>query len=181
MRFNTTKVIYSALCLISVLLTACGSGGGGGAAATSAAPTIAPRFAYAANFNDGTVSMYTVNAATGQLRHNGYVVAGVNPISVTVDPRASSPTWRIAAITASRPTPLVPMARSRRLIVSVACNATNFATGSSPWSVTIDPSGKFAYVANSGSNDRLGLQHRPPTGRSRRYFAGLSPLALQWP
>jgi hypothetical protein len=41
------------------LLSACGSGSGGGSvAATSVAPTIAPRFAYAANFNDGTVSMY---------------------------------------------------------------------------------------------------------------------------
>ena len=27
-----------------------------------------------------------MNAATGQLRHNGYVAAGTNPVSVTVDP-----------------------------------------------------------------------------------------------
>ena len=47
---------------------------------------MVPRFAYLANYNDNTVSIYTVNAITGQLRANGYVMAGNRPISVTVDP-----------------------------------------------------------------------------------------------
>jgi hypothetical protein len=45
-----------------------------------------PRFAYVANFYDSSVSIYTANAETGQLRHNGYVAAGASPLSVTVDP-----------------------------------------------------------------------------------------------
>ena len=45
-----------------------------------------PRFACVANSADNTVSIYTVNAVTGQLRHNGYVAAGINLRSVTVDP-----------------------------------------------------------------------------------------------
>ncbi|MGB5081358.1 MAG: beta-propeller fold lactonase family protein, partial [Burkholderiales bacterium] len=45
-----------------------------------------PRFSYVANFSDNTVSIYTVDAATGQLRARGYVIAGTNPSSVTVDP-----------------------------------------------------------------------------------------------
>src|SRR5712691_3255658 len=49
---------------------------------------LSPRFAYVANELNGTVSMYIVDATTGQLRHNGYVaiVGGLSPISVTVDP-----------------------------------------------------------------------------------------------
>src|SRR2546428_432385 len=39
----------------------------------TARPLAVPRFAYVANFSDDTVSMYTVNATSGQLRHNGYV------------------------------------------------------------------------------------------------------------
>ncbi len=45
-----------------------------------------PRFAYVANFTSSTISIYTVDSTTGQLRHNGYVAAGTSPISVTVDP-----------------------------------------------------------------------------------------------
>lgn len=47
---------------------------------------IVPRFAYVANRGDNTVAIYTVNATTGQLRHNGYVASGMSPLSVTVDP-----------------------------------------------------------------------------------------------
>ncbi len=48
--------------------------------------TPSPRFAYVANFNDASVSIYTVNATSGQLRFNGYIGAGTKPISVAVDP-----------------------------------------------------------------------------------------------
>ena len=71
--------------MIAALLAAC-SGGGGGGTAPAAAASIVPRYAYVANNSDNTVSKYTVNAATGQLRANGYVAAGTRPFSVTVDP-----------------------------------------------------------------------------------------------
>ena len=75
-------------------LTACGGGGGGGAASAAAPDTPpttphannVPRFAYVANNTDNTVSIYTVNPATGQLRHNGCALTGIGPQSVTVDP-----------------------------------------------------------------------------------------------
>jgi len=43
------------------------------------------RFAYVAGNVDGTISAFTVNAATGQLRHNGYVFAGHLPEAIVVD------------------------------------------------------------------------------------------------
>src|SRR5215470_12879119 len=38
-----------------------------------------PRFAFVANIADGTLSAFTVNMATGQLRHNGYQNVGSSP------------------------------------------------------------------------------------------------------
>lgn len=81
-----------------LLLTACGGGGGGNPPAppppppANSAPTASnavaglPRFAYVANAFDDAVSIYTVNAGTGMLRHNGYVSTGEEPRSVTIDP-----------------------------------------------------------------------------------------------
>jgi 6-phosphogluconolactonase len=72
----------AALFACTLLVPAYGGGGGGGAGILSSVA----RFAYLANRGDNTVSIYTVNAGTGQLRANGYVAAGSSPRSVTVDP-----------------------------------------------------------------------------------------------
>lgn len=74
--------------LVAVLLAACGGegGGGGGGGAAAPAPNNVPRFAYVTSQNDDTVSIYRVHAATGQWHHQGFVLAGDAPASVTVDP-----------------------------------------------------------------------------------------------
>ena len=59
--------------MASFSLVNCGGGGGGGGG-TSA--HVYPRFAYVANVTDGTISIYTIDAATGKMRHNGYVRRG---------------------------------------------------------------------------------------------------------
>ena len=51
-----------------------------------AASTTPPRFAYAANSDDDTVSIYTVSMNPGELRHRGYVKTGTTPVSVATDP-----------------------------------------------------------------------------------------------
>jgi DNA-binding beta-propeller fold protein YncE len=43
-----------------------------------------PRFAYVANSKDNTVSIYTVDAATGLQLHNSYVLSGTAPLGVVV-------------------------------------------------------------------------------------------------
>ena len=45
------------------------------------------RFAFVPNMVDGTLSAYTTNPASGQLRHNGYQLVGEFPSSVVVEPR----------------------------------------------------------------------------------------------
>ncbi|MDO8990766.1 MAG: beta-propeller fold lactonase family protein [Sideroxyarcus sp.] len=106
--------------------------------------TPSPRFAYVANSSDNTVSIYTVNAATGQLRHNGYAMTGASPHSVTVDPSgrfAYVANWGDNTISAYN--------------INVSSGAlTGVGTvpaGTWPYAVTVDPSGKFAYVANEAS------------------------------
>src|SRR6266700_3058973 len=87
MSTNTANIKAKFLSLaLFLFVTACGGGGGGGGGGTPAAVANIPRFAYVANKNSNTVSIYTVNATTGQLRLNGYVTAEVSPASVAVDP-----------------------------------------------------------------------------------------------
>jgi len=105
-----------------------------------------PRFAYVANSGDGTVSIFRVDAATGQLHHRGYVPAGSTPQSVAVDHPGrfayvanfgsdSITTFSIDAVTGA-----------------LSQVGPEVATGVGPRSVTIHPSGRFAYAANSGGN-----------------------------
>src|SRR5262249_5936988 len=59
----------------------------GSTSLTVTATLASPRFAYVPNFIDSTVSIYTVNAISGQMRPSGYVRAGgAEPVSVAVDP-----------------------------------------------------------------------------------------------
>jgi hypothetical protein len=66
-RVGQALILIGILSLPPILFFSCGREGG------SPAPTssVFPRFAYVVNFYNNTVSIYTVDAATGQLRHNG--------------------------------------------------------------------------------------------------------------
>jgi len=106
-----------------------------------------PRFAFVPNMADGTLSSFTVNASTGQLRHNGYQPVGHIPSSVAVDPRAkfvyvaNSDSNNISAFSISTAGQLAPIA------------GQPFADEISPLSLVIDPTGSFLYSANSGSGN----------------------------
>ena len=73
------KIIsLAAVCLLAIL-AACGSGGGdsskkSGLPSDANGPNVTattPRYAYVANQNDNTVSIYAVESSTGQLRASG--------------------------------------------------------------------------------------------------------------
>ena len=150
MHLTDTKIIYRALCLVSILLSACGGGGSGGAAPG----TTTVRSAYVANSGDNTISQYTMDAG-GALTPKGTPtvasisgVANSNPTSVTVDPSgknayvANSGNEVISQFSIGTGGGLVPM--------NPATVASGSA-GSGPTSVTVDPTGKYAYAANSSS------------------------------
>src|SRR5262249_50139073 len=134
--------------LLALIIAGCGGGGGGNEGNTTTA--VVARFAYVANLGSfsggGELSAYTVNASTGQLRHNGYVVtaSGGGFASVAVDPSNrfvyathASGVWgyRINAATGA--------------LTSMSASAFTDG-GASPGAIAIDPLGRFAFVANSG-------------------------------
>lgn len=136
---------YAALVAMLWLAGCGGKGGGTGAgASTSALASIVPRFAYATNFNDGTVSMYTVDAATGQWRNNGYVTAGINPHSLVVHPSGKfvyvSNYGGGAIISAYA---VGSDGRLKTIAAPFSC------TKCAPRGLAIDPTGSFLYVTLS--------------------------------
>ena len=53
---------------------------------SGASTGLLTRFAYTANHDSGTVSIFTADLGSGRLRADGYVVAGTNPMAVAVAP-----------------------------------------------------------------------------------------------
>ena len=111
---------------------------------TVTAAVVVPRFAYVANSGDDTVSIYTVNATTGQLRHNGHAATGASPHCVTVDP---SGRFAYVANWGSNSVSAYAINAQTGALTSVGA----LPAGTWPYAVTVDPSGRFAYVANEAS------------------------------
>jgi len=151
--WKSVNAAFAALALLGGL-TACGGGGGGISDAevvpasvdvpTTAQPAslgTVPRFAYVANSASNTVSIYRVDASTGQWHPNGYAVTGDRPSAVTVDPSG-----QFAYVTNVY----------GNSISAYAVNASNGAltkvgddlpTGENPTAITIDAQHRFAYVS----------------------------------
>ena len=114
------------------------------------------QFAYVANSGDGTVSVYSINQNTGRLTAVGTAVAaGTLPLSVTVDPTgqfayvANYSSNNISAYTIDQV--------SGALTEITGLVGSPFAAGTKPLSVTVDPTGMFAYVANSGTDNNVSV------------------------
>ena len=121
------------------------------------------QFAYVAKADctlayDGQVSMYAVNATTGTLTSIGSPVPTQDEgaISVAVDPTGkfayvanwgggdtagSLSTYNINAMTGTL---------TSTATIQAPCAPPPSPGSCAPWSVAVDPSGKFAYVANEG-------------------------------
>ena len=169
MRCNARKVLVVLLSLLGVAACGGGEGGGGSGSDTGQPSSRVARFAYVANFNAKDVSAYTISAATGALTRipcefgGGDCIgtdfaAGTGPRSVTVDPSskfayvANQTSNDVSAYTINAVTGA--LTRIPCVVgVGVSCNGNNFLAGTVPASVAVDPSGKFAYVANQTSND----------------------------
>jgi YVTN family beta-propeller protein len=131
-----------------------------------------PRFAYVTNQVSNTVSMYLVDAATGQFRANGYVSVP-QPVGVAVHPNglfayvtsvATNPGF-VYEYTIGADGRLIPIA-----------GAPSVGGGAYPSTITVHPSGKYAYVV-----DNTG----PSTGNVSQYtilangqLSAMSPAAV---
>jgi 6-phosphogluconolactonase (cycloisomerase 2 family) len=120
--------------------------------------SVHPRFAYVVNEADATLSSYTVDGATGQLRATGYVATGATPYVVALHPNG------LFAYVSNRGANSVSMYSIDPLSGRLASLGAPVATGSEPYSVTIDPLGKFAYTSNVGGNSVSAFTIDPVTG-----------------
>ncbi len=99
-----------------------------------------PRFAYVANFNDNTISFYTVNPSTGQLRANGYLLStqtSPRSVGVAVDPKGQFAYAYVANFTAANVSAYA-IDLAGGTLTEVA--GSPFATGNFPNSVAVLPS-----------------------------------------
>jgi 6-phosphogluconolactonase (cycloisomerase 2 family) len=118
-----------------------------------------PRFAYSAN-GDNTVSSYTVDSATGQLRSTGYALAGTRPNSVAATPSdayvyaANFGSGNVSAYSTRSSGALTPVSGSP------------FPGEPDAFAIAVAPSGKFVYLANanSTSNNISGYTINSATG-----------------
>ncbi len=112
-----------------------------------------PRFLYVTAIIDYTgVSSYAIDSSTGRLKAAGQVWAGPGPITI-------APSGKFAYITymGDIMNPLNVIGSIYQFTIGAdgalsAMTTSTVATGYHPGPVTIDPSGKYAYVGNSGDN-----------------------------
>jgi DNA-binding beta-propeller fold protein YncE len=109
------------------------------------------KYAYVANYGDGTVSEYNISSADGTLTAMtpGTVMAGTNPISVTVSGShvyVANHNYNTSNIVGS----VSEYSIGASGVLGVLTGIGTVGTGVEPSSVTVDPSGQYAYVANLG-------------------------------
>lgn len=115
-------------------------------------------FAYVTNQNSNTVSAYTIDGTTGALTSIGTFGTGTNPRFVTVDPTGkfvyvvnSYSDCNVSAFSINSLTGLLTSVGT--YVGSVSYLPGGTVSQTYPESVTVDPSGKFAYVTNYSSSN----------------------------
>jgi len=125
-------------------------------AAGSGPPSIAidpsVKFLYVTNSGSNDVSMYTINSSTGALTSLGTMSAGSGPSAIAIHPSG-----KFAYVTNSGSNDVSMYTINSSTGVNSRTGALTFlgtmSAGSGPSAIAIHPSGEFAYVTNSGSND----------------------------
>ena len=119
------------------------------------------KFAYVANFRADTVSAYKINATTGELEAtvpNATFQAGSGPNAITTHPTDGS----IIYVTNEESNNILAY-RINATTGELAPLGSSVATGSGPEGMTVDPSGKFAYVSD-GQADAISTYTIDATG-----------------
>jgi len=145
--------------MLALFLAACGNDGGGIAAPPLPA-TYYPRFGFVANQGDDTLSVYVINAATGQWLHNGYLPTGADPVAVAVSPNEKF--VFVVDETDNNISVFQLDAVTGRLSFVETEN-----TGAAPSAVAVSPSGSWLYAANTGANTISGYSRRADIHRHR--------------
>jgi len=127
------------------------------------------QFAYVANSLRNTISGYSIDRKTGALTPvpGSPFAGGDGPISVAVDPTgqfAYVANESIKNYSAGRPGTVSGYRIDRKTGALTPVPGSPFAGGDVPRSVTVDPTGQFAYVTNDYSNTISGYRIDRKTG-----------------
>src|SRR5215831_9526274 len=121
------------------------------------AATSVARFAYVPNIGDNTVSIYTVNTSTGQLRDNGYVLAGHGPGEATLGGK-----FLYVSNFFSNNISAYSVNSSAGALQPVA--GSPFTAGIGPTSLRVSVGGKFLFVSNYTSDNVWAYKINSTTG-----------------
>jgi 6-phosphogluconolactonase len=152
-----------------VLTAIAGSPFTAGSSPVSVAVDPSGKFAYVVNFlgGSGRVSGYTINPSTGALTAitgAPFPAAGDVSNSVAVDPSGKFAYVVNASDTQASFNNVSGYTMNPSSGALTAIAGSPFAAGTIPHSVAVDPSGKFAYVANAVDNNVSGYTIDPSTG-----------------
>ncbi len=121
-------------------------------------------YAYVTNVGDNTMSVYFIDKDSGQPKpvRGSPFKTGKQPTFISLDPAA-----RYAyVVNTGDDTVSVYRYRSNTtpLVFETISYGSPFATGKAPEAIEIDPTGRYAYVANAGSNDVSAYRIHHQTG-----------------
>jgi 6-phosphogluconolactonase (cycloisomerase 2 family) len=139
-----------------------------GTAPISVAVDPTGRFAYTANYTSDDITAFSIDQATGALTEVGTEVdANDGPRSMTVEP--SGRFAYVANDNSSDVTSFIINQTTGALTelgteVETGLDPLNPNDGLVPKSIAVDPSGRFAYVANTLSSDVTTFRINPATG-----------------
>jgi 6-phosphogluconolactonase (cycloisomerase 2 family) len=124
-----------------IMATSAGINGSTRLIVVEGASVSVARFAYATNPTDNTISVYTVDAASGRLRANGYAQAGA------VKAIAIDPAGKFAYAVDANGGTLTAFTIGAGGELTAVTGAV-YTIGSGPNSLAVEPSGSFVYVTN---------------------------------
>jgi len=113
-------------------------------APTPAPTTYSPRFGFEVNRGDNTLSVYLINAATGQWLHHGYVLTGATPVAVAVS--ANEQFVYSANDSGSVSAYKLDVTTGRLTFVETET------AGTAPSALAVAPNNALLYVLNSGDD-----------------------------
>jgi len=164
--------------VVALLLMASVSGCSDDTASTAPTPaptTYSPRFGFEVNRGDDTLSVYLINAATGQWLHHGYVLTGATPVAVAVTPDeqfvySANDFGTVTAYKLDVTTGLLAFVETET-------------AGTAPSALAVTPNNALLYVLNSGDDQIAVFAINSSTGALSpatvpTYPVGVAPSAL---
>lgn len=122
----------------------------------------AARFAYVPNFNEQSVSIYAINTSNGVLTPVGALLDTKGPSQVVPGPTGKF-AYVLEGNTNNLSTYAVDSANGNLLDVGIATQFLGGVAGA-PFEGTIDPTGRFLYIANSNLSNVAVFSLDPITG-----------------